>query len=86
MTDSQQPHQYPPHEVYNGGYQPNMDMHSAQDPRQHVYPSQAVAQPPYPMVRKTLLLFRSPVRSKSFYCNKKATCRSLSSSTSKFGV
>ncbi|EPB83577.1 hypothetical protein HMPREF1544_09679 [Mucor circinelloides 1006PhL] len=55
MTDSQQPHQYPPpHEVYNGGYhQPSMEMHSAQDPRQHVYSSQAAAaaavQAPYSM-------------------------------------
>ncbi|KAL9557979.1 hypothetical protein MBANPS3_001126 [Mucor bainieri] len=54
MTDSQA-HQYPPpHEVYNGGYhQPGMDMHSAQDPRQHVYSSQAAAaaavQAPYSM-------------------------------------
>ncbi|KAF1801443.1 subunit B of CCAAT-binding transcription factor [Mucor lusitanicus] len=55
MTDSQQPHQYPPpHEVYNGGYhQPGIDMHPAQDPRQHVYSSQAAAaaavQAPYSM-------------------------------------
>lgn len=71
MTDSQPPHQYPPHEVYNGGYQPSMDMHSAQDPRQHVYPSQAVAQPPYPMVRKILLLFRNLLDLNSFIVIKK---------------
>ncbi|KAI8638101.1 CCAAT-binding transcription factor (CBF-B/NF-YA) subunit B-domain-containing protein [Parasitella parasitica] len=49
MTDSHQPHQYPPHEVYNGGYPPSIDMHSAHDPRQHMYPSQVAAQPPYAM-------------------------------------
>ncbi|CEP16753.1 hypothetical protein [Parasitella parasitica] len=50
MTDSQQPHQYPPHEVYNGGgYPPSINMHSSQGPRQHVYSPQTATQPPYAM-------------------------------------
>lgn len=89
MTDSQQPHQYPPpHEVYNGGYhQPSMEMHSAQDPRQHVYSSQAAAaaavQAPYSMVYSSTFK-RLLLRDLTY---KIAICRPfISSSTSNSGV